>query len=116
MNDDHAHMLDKATALNRFDRGMSLDEAEAAAHKQYMRDQSLDAAIHHLTHMKVAQALGDVLTAGKCAKMYAVHLERAGFNPNGPVPKEVASKIGKTRLYEHEFKPHGMDSFVEMEK
>jgi hypothetical protein len=116
LNDDHANSLDRNTAINRFDRGMSLEEAESQAYNHYKKEQHLEAAIHHLAHMRASQAVGDIISADKHAKCYAKHVGAAGMNPNGPVPSEIGGKVGKTRLYEYEFKPHGMDSFVETEK
>jgi len=110
---EHSQGLELSAAANEFDKGMSRHDAEEKAHNDYVRDQRLRAAAHHLSGIKAAQGSGDFAEAGKHGAMYELHLKALGLDPMGPVPDEVQAKLGEPdRKKIYGFKPHAGDLFA----
>lgn len=113
VSQEHANDLEIAAAANEFDKGMSRHDAESKAHDDYIRDQRLSAAAHHLSGIKASQGSGDLSEAQKHGALYQLHLKALGLDPMGPVPPEVQAKMNapdRKKIYG--FKAHAGDLFA----
>jgi len=72
-----------------------------------MREQSLDAAAHHLVGIRTAHAGGHSAAAERHGAGYAAAMAHTGMSPYEQPPKEVLDRIKKVSLYA--FKPHAAD-------
>lgn len=76
----------------------------------------VQAAAHHLFHMKRAQAAGDTQSAERHLNMYNKHVEALGYDPHGRTPTEVMhaeTKVKKPSIFASTtFKPHPADSLL----
>jgi hypothetical protein len=112
---DNAHVgqLELLAAANEFRDKLPRHQAEAKAYLDYVRDQRLEAAAHHLGGIKAASALGDMETARKHGTLYELHMKALGFNPMDAVPHEVMSKLNAPgRPSQARFKAHAGDTFA----
>lgn len=105
---DHAQQLETDAAINEYGLKMPRAQAEDQAHKEYVGKQREEAASHHLSGMKVANATGDIEAARKHHMMYSLHAKALGFEPVGAVPASITDK----HVYKLKFKPHKGDMFA----
>jgi hypothetical protein len=114
LDPDHAHELERESAIHEFGGKFPRHEAEGRAYSQYRRKQLAIAAAHHLRGAKAAQALGDMEEAQKHGSLYALHLKELGHESVGPIPDEVRHHLDKTDSKEkhYKFKHHPGDSFL----
>lgn len=106
----HIHDLERAAALKEFGNGMDREDAEKQAYHEYLRDQHVHAAAHHLRGLQAAQGSGDLEEARLHGEAYHHHMSRAGFDSMDRVPEEVRGIMeheGKGRHYK--FKAHPAD-------
>lgn len=108
---DHANGLNIRAATLEFGHKIPRAQAEAQAHEEYVRDQHLHAAAHHLAGMKVATSAAAHDDARKHGAMYAKHLNAVGMNPVGPVPSEVQQRLPQQKPG-YKFKSHNGDLFA----
>ena len=93
LHPDHVSGLDLSAAKYEFGNKMPRDQAEGRAYEDYVKEQRLDAAAHHLAGAKAARAAGDMQAAQKHGALYHAHLEALGMQPVGPVPPEVTQRL-----------------------
>lgn len=108
--EDHAQALEQAAAVHEFNDKLPRQEAEKKAYDNYVRDHKLAACAHHLAGARAALAAGHREEAQKHGQMYEQHAKALGFDPYGPVPSEITSKLtapDRTPLYR--FKAHPLD-------
>jgi hypothetical protein len=105
--EDAHKSLDLDAAIYQYGHGKRLEEAEELAHDKYMKSEFLKAAVHHYDLFNNAKKSNPEV-AHQHAAAYAVALQKAGFNPHGPTPKEV---LGHPRELDQsvKFKSHKMD-------
>jgi len=115
---EHVHDLDTRAALKEFHEKMPRHEAEAAAHKDYVHDQLVEAAVHHLTGLKAAHAAGDMETAKKHGVMYGLCVKRIDPKANiaGEPPPDVATRAKNSPGQGFRFRAHAGDAFALPEK
>ena len=107
--------LEQLAAVKEFAGKLPRHEAEKAAYKEYMRQQHLAGASHHLSGMKQAGAAGKSDEAAKQHFMYyAAHMGQLGYDPYDAVPPEVADhqmpSASDTKAYK--FRGHTADDFA----
>ena len=113
LDDDHVHGLEARAALNEWAHKLPRHEAEAEAHKDYIKDQLTEGASHHYLGMKTAHAAGDTDSALKHGIMYKLALNALGHKDTIKPPPEVENKAKHTPskgLYK--FKYHPSDSLL----
>jgi len=104
---EHVHDLEARSAIHEFQSKLPRQEAEALAHKEYLQDQAMHAAAHHLIGMKAAKESGHDEAAAKHGERYKSALTAAGLDTVGPVPPEVIERMKGKVLYN--FKKHPSD-------
>jgi hypothetical protein len=109
---DHVHNLETMAAINEFAHKMPRHEAEEAAHKQYMREQLIEAAAHHLSGIKAAQGAGDTESIKKHGLMYQLAMKGLGHDPMGEPPSEVTEHMKHQPQNVYKFKAHPADAFA----
>ena len=113
LDDAHTPQLEMLAAANEFRDKLPRAKAEAKAFLDYVRDQRLDAAAHHLSGIKAASAAGDMETARKHGTMYYTHMRALGLNPLDAVPPEVLAKLNAPgRPRPTRFKAHVGDTLA----
>lgn len=115
---DHVHDLDTRAALKEFHDKLPRHEAEAAAHADYVRDQLVEAAVHHLTGLQAAHAAGDHDAAKRHGVMYGLCVKRIDPKANiaGEPPPEVATRAKNAPAQVYRFRAHAGDAFALPEK
>lgn len=109
----HVHDLEQRAAIHEFHGRLPRQAAEEQAHKEYIRDQRLTAAAHHLHGMKAAQAVGDMEAARQHGMLYELHVKACGLNPTAPPSSEITSKLsGETPPRVYRFKAHKGDLYA----
>ncbi len=106
--DDHPG-LDAAAARKEFVDGMPRQDAEVAAHRDYVRAQALRSAAHHLVGLRAAHAAGDDEAASAHSSAYEHSLRQAGHEPGGQPPQAVLDSIRDQRPKVYEFQEHPAD-------
>ena len=106
--DDHPG-LEAASAVHEFHGGMPRADAEAAAHRDYIRAQALTSAAHHLTGLRAAHAAGDDEAASAHSAAYEHSLRMAGHEPGGQPPQAVLDAIRDRRPKVYEYREHPAD-------
>jgi hypothetical protein len=109
---DHVHDLDTRAAINEFHFKLPRHEAEAKAHKDYVHDQLVEAAAHHLVGMQAARGAGDREAEAKHGAMYKLTVKALGGDHVGEPPEEVATKAKNTPATVYRFKAHKGDAFA----
>lgn len=105
--EDAHKALDLDAAIFQYGHGKRLEEAEKLAHEKYLKSEFLKAAVHHYDSFNNAKKVNPEV-AHQHATAYAANLQKAGFNPHGPTPKEVLEhprELDKNV----KFKAHKMD-------
>lgn len=110
----HGNDLEQRAAIHEFGPNrLPRHAAEEQAHKEYVREQRLTAAAHHLNGMKAAQAVGDMESARQHGMMYELHTKACGLDPMAPPSHEVTSKLrGETPPKVYRFKAHNGDLYA----
>lgn len=106
---NHVHELETRAAALEFKHRMPRDQAEEQAHKDYHRNQAIDAAAHHLLGAAAARAANDDDVAGKHGEAYANAAEAAGFDPMGKPDPEILKRMKSTPAKIASFKSHAAD-------
>jgi hypothetical protein len=112
---DEAHIpdLEQRAAIHEFTHKTPKEEAEKKAHQEYQREQQLKAAAKHYAGFKAAKAAGEKEDAAKHHTMYSLHLQKLGFEPHGPVPREIENHLTNAKSEPHySFSAHKADSFL----
>lgn len=109
---DHVHGLETAAAINEFSHKMPRHEAEEKAHGQYIREQLVGAAAHHLAGIRAAQGAGDVESVKKHGLMYQLAMRSLGHNPMEEPPAEVLNHKNHELQNVYRFKAHPADAFA----
>ena len=107
--------LERLSAIKEFVGKLPRADAEKAAHREWLRNQHLSGAAHHLAGMKAAAAAGGSDEEAKKHFMYySAHMGALGHNPHGPVPSEVAEHTnpGQEHASKYKFQSHGADDFA----
>lgn len=112
---DTAHFddLQMRADINEHMHRMPRAEAEAAAHRDYRKDQIVEAASHHYVGMKAAHAAGNEEAAKKHGFMYALAMHQLGHKDLMNPPDEVIEHTKKTPSKDiASFKAHKGDVFT----
>lgn len=109
---DHANGLEIRSALNEFSGKLPRHEAEAEAHKGYLKDQAVDSAAHHYNGMKAAIASGDDDSSKKHSIMYALSMKALGHESPLEQDPEVLNRAKHTPAKIYKFKYHQADSLL----
>ena len=111
---EHARDLERAAAINEFDRAMPRADAEHKAHRDYVVQGHRMAAAHHLNGLNLARANGAIDESKQHAELYGLAIRAMGLDPSGSVPPEV--KAAALALQEsgksYRFQPHFYDQFL----
>lgn len=110
LDDADIPSLEAAAAANEFKGNMPREQAEAAAHQDYMRQHAIRCMAHHWMGGKVAKMLNDQESVDKHGMAYEAAARNSGFDM-GSVPPEVMefAKQGNKDLYK--FRNHPSDEF-----
>jgi hypothetical protein len=109
----HADDLQMRADINEHMHRMPRAEAEAAAHRDYRKDQIVEAAAHHYVGMKASHAAGNDEAAKKHGFMYALALHQLGHKDLMNPPDEVVQHTKKTPSEDiARFKSHKSDVFT----
>jgi hypothetical protein len=105
--------LEASAAAHEFKHGKGREEAEKAAHNEYLKGHAVSAMAHHLMGSKLALSAGNEEAALEHGKKYELAAKQAGYGTD-KVPEEV-SKILKSgelkKIYSH--KAHKSDVLFE---
>lgn len=112
LNQDHLSDLDQRAAIHEFTHRLPRHEAEEHAYQDYIREQRVQAAGHHLKGMKIAQAAGDQDSARRHHLMYTMHIQALGEDPYGPPPAAVEAHANHEPSVGYKFKAHHGDFFA----
>lgn len=110
---DHRVGLEADAARYEFKHGFPKEEAEKAAHRDYVRENAFDSAAHHLVGARAARAAGQEGAAAKHGEAYAEALKIAGEEPIGPTPGPVLERIKANPPELYRFKAHPVDQFLD---
>lgn len=116
LDPEHIHDLETKAAINEFHHKMPRDQAELAAHADYVQEQLENSAAHHLMGVKASQAAGDMDAARKHGMMYSLVLKKLGHDPVGLPPPSVVNRTKNPEHSIYRFKPHKADMFLLDEK
>lgn len=110
---DEAHVddLDMRAANHEMKGRKPRDQAEAAAHADYVRERALDSATHHLIGIRAAVAAGQDDASSAHGEAYAAAMKAAGHDPFQPPPQEVMDRLKANRPKVYSFKAHPADQF-----
>jgi hypothetical protein len=117
LDQEHAHELHLASALNEFQGGIPRADAEKRALEDYRHEHHARAAAHHFGGVKAAHAVGDTEAAQKHHALYSLHVKALGEDPMGPVPEVVrkfhsgAGQDSKQKRV-YNFRGHDADEFL----
>lgn len=109
---DHVHRLETMAAINEVGKKMPRAEAESQAHKQYMREQLIEAASHHLAGLKASQGAGDQDSMKRHGLMYSLAMKGLGHDPLAEPPPEVMEHLKHQPQSVYKFKAHPADAFA----
>lgn len=109
LHEDHLPDLEARAAVHEFKHKLPRDVAEDKAHQDYMKDQALEAAAHHLLGIRAAHAAGHDEAAQQHGEAYAGALKHAGFDPMQTPPQEVLDRVKAARPKVYSFKAHAAD-------
>jgi len=110
----HADDLEMRAAINEHHHHMPRHEAEEKAHKDYRRDQILDAAAHHYAGMIASHAVGKRDEATKHGVQYALALKQIGHGDIVNPPEEVLERVKTTPSDKiGNFKGHDADAYTQ---
>jgi hypothetical protein len=112
---DEAHVpeLETLAGVKEFRHKMPREEAEAAAHRDYMTERALDMAAHHFVGARAADAAGDESSARQHTELYVTAMKAAGHDPHKTPPKALLDRIAAARPKIYKFKPHEADALFE---
>lgn len=111
----HADDLEMRAAINEHHHHMPRHEAEEKAHKDYRRDQIIDAAAHHYSGMIASHAVGKRDEATKHGVHYALALMALGHGDIVNPPDEVLERVKTTPSDKiGNFKGHDADVYSEL--
>lgn len=115
LHPDHSQQLEMNAAINEFGLKMPRQQAEDQAYKDYLyhpkTGQYAQAARHHLTGMKAADAAGDKEAARKHRMMYDMHAKALNKDPY-ELARELGSGEGQDMPKVYKFKAHKGDAFA----
>jgi hypothetical protein len=109
---DHHHELEQTAAIKQYGEGMSREEAEDFAYRNYRNEHLRRIAAHHYAGMKAAQAVGDLQSLYQHKVGYGEALKLLGHNPDGPVPPDVAMYVHPDYHNVYKYKAHPADDLV----
>lgn len=104
--------LDRRAAVHEFKGGLERGAAEDKAHSDYVRENHLDAAAHHLAGVRGSQAVGDMVNARKYGVLYDLHAAGAGHNPLDPVHPDIERRMQMGAGKQYKFKSHRGDALL----
>jgi hypothetical protein len=108
--EDH-DSLEVNAAQHEFRGGMSKDDAENRAHKDYLRNHALDSAAHHYLGMRAAIAGNHQTAAKKHGEAYSLVMNHLGFSSIDAPPKELLDRVQDAEKSPYKFSPHKADTF-----
>jgi predicted RNA-binding protein len=110
LDDSDQHSLEAAAAAHEFKGNLPREQAEAKAHRDYMRQHAIRAMAHHYMGGKIANMLNDQESIDKHGIAYESAAQNGGFDM-GSVPPEVIefARAGSQDLYK--YKDHPSDAF-----
>jgi len=111
LHPDHLNDLETLAGVHEFGNKMPRHEAEKKAYGDYVEDQRLSAAAHHLAGLKAAQAAGNQPAAIKHGQMYSLHSQALGHEAIGEPHKHVAARMQNIKGIAN-FKAHKGDYFA----
>lgn len=115
LDPDDVGGLEREAGVHEFIGGKPQAEAEEAAYQDYTRKNHMEAAAHHLTMMKAAQANGKYNDAHRHKLIYDMHLKSLGIeSEDGKVPSEIDQFMQNPdapRIIK--YKPHKADALLE---
>jgi hypothetical protein len=109
---EDAHGLETKAAIHEFNHKLPRHQAEQKAYDEYVHENHVGAAAHHLSGMKAAQASGHMEEARKHGVLYEMHINALGHAAHQPVPLEVQAKAAEGGEPVYKFKPHSGDVHV----
>lgn len=113
LHDEDAQHLESESALMEFRDHKPRKDAEGQAYEAYKSKHLTEAAAHHLSGMRAAQASGDHESAKKHRMLYELHLRALGHDPYDAVPDSVKTIINHPDYKSsYKFKNHGADTFL----
>lgn len=115
LSDDHHPELDARAAVHEFKGRLPRAQAEAQAHRDYLKERAYDAASHHLLGVRAAHAAGHMEAARAHGAQYAAALTSAGDDPAAAPPRAVLDRAQDLKLKVYAFKAHPADRFFPVE-
>jgi hypothetical protein len=113
LDPDDVGELERESGVHEFVDRNPRDKAEDLAYGDYTRKHHMQAAAHHLAHMRASQANGNYSDAKRHKILYDMHLKELGLDSSsGKVPEEIAQHMNNPDAPRPmKFKPHKADSF-----
>lgn len=109
LDEDHLPDLEAAAAVHEFRGRLPRQVAERRAHEDYVRDQALTAAAHHLLGARAAHHGMNPEAARQHGEAYSAAMRLAGYSPMEEPPKEVLDRVQDAGLKVYSFKKHPAD-------
>ena len=110
--EDHDR-LEANSAIKEFRGGLPKEQAEAEAHKDYLKDHAVNSAAHHYLGMRAAVASKHEPAAKKHGAAYTLAMNHLGYNPLEAPPQDVLDRTKDLEKSPYSYKPHQADSFFE---
>ncbi len=89
LDPDDVEGLEREAGVHEYVNKHPREDAEDAAYGDYTKKHHTEAAAHHLSYMKAAQANGNYSDAKRHKILYDMHVKALGIEDNGDVPNEV---------------------------
>jgi hypothetical protein len=104
-------LLDTNSSVKEFRGGLSKEQAEAEAHKDYLKNHAIDSAAYHLLGMHAATAANHESAAKKHGQAYSLAVKHLGLNPTNTPSKEILDRAKNIEKNPYSFKAHQADGF-----
>jgi hypothetical protein len=113
LDPDDVGELERESGVHEFVNRNPRDKAEDLAYGDYTKKHHIQAAAHHLAHMRGSQANGNYGDAKRHKILYDMHLKELGLDDqSGKVPEEIAQHMNNPDAPRPmKFKPHKADTF-----
>lgn len=111
-SESHKKLLEMSAAAHEFKHKMPKSEAEGKAYEEYVHQQHVEGAAHHLASIHAANATGDTEAGKKHWALYELHNKALGHQSVGEPHPEVKAHMEKGGLNVIKFKPHKSDIFA----
>jgi hypothetical protein len=108
--EDH-DLLDTNSSVKEFRGGLSKEQAESEAHKDYLKNHAIDSAAHHLLGMRASTATGHEPAAKRHGQAYSLAVKHLGLNPTDTPSKEILDRAKNIEKNPYSFKAHQADGF-----